>query len=429
MEVAVNLGGQLAPRARDRYTTDTIPTVGAGGGVSIISGHPSNGTSGGGSVEYRVWDQASTTGGSPSTICSVAANANVTATGNATGTCWIHARFGRVTNKYDNSLWANVSGAAGITVEAGTQTEFTWGDYSSTTLVVGAGVTASPPAALEALHNRANGRTVSYSESGSCTLSGRGIVTPKADASLSNCVVTATISQAGYDDLTHDYTIAITAGTLVLASTNTNWPTYPDSTLTSGSGTSSIAAPTANPILDDNGVTITWGSYAVESDDGGNGYDSSAVCTMSGSQVVTADGADASRGDKCRVKATASAPGYDDLEVIIHEFTLNGTLDFTSGGTGKPNYSRAPTSGAVLGVTTPGTSQDDNNVDVTWSGWAVTSVDSDGGGVNVCGMGPSGTITVHSLVSSGDTCTVTATASAPGYDDLLNVEIQVLTVP
>ena len=128
-------------------------------------------------------------------------------------------------------------------------------------------------------------------------------------------------------------------------------------------------------------------------------------------------GEDAANGDTCRIKAYATAPGYNWYEgVAAVDFVVDGLdLLFTQEGT-KPVY---PNELRVSGVAAPDTvtTLDDNGIDVTWMEWRVVGTDVDNGGTadnaNVCAIDPaSGVVSLGSAASATDTCAVYAKAAA-----------------
>ena len=68
-----------------------------------------------GALELRVWNQADTSGGAASSVCTVASDGEVTA-GSSAGTCWIQARFGAKGEYSSATDWVNIAGQNGITV-------------------------------------------------------------------------------------------------------------------------------------------------------------------------------------------------------------------------------------------------------------------------------------------------------------------------
>ena len=122
-------------------------------------------------------------------------------------------------------------------------------------------------------------------------------------------------------------------------------------------------------------------------------------------------------GDICRVKAYATAAGYNWYEgVAIVDLLVDGfDLILTSDET-KPAY---PEEFLVDGVVAPDTiaTQDENGIDVVWSGWEAVGTDTDNAGVaddaNVCSIdAATGEVQAGSAASAGDRCVVYAVASA-----------------
>ena len=297
-----------------------------------------------------------------------------------------------------------------IAVNAGTQTAFTWTTYSPATLQVGSGAAANPPASLETLHSTTNGRTVSYTkQSGSCSVSPRGVVSPVAEASLSDCVVTATISQVGYADLTNPYTVAITAGTLSITGTLT----YPNEFRIGGGRVEPSDAPISA------GATIR---YAVTREDASDGTDqgSGEVCTVrpsGGNAGRVIMGSDLAVGDECDITVTISRDGYTSVPQTATLTALEGRITSTR----QPVYpSLIPVNGAVYQPATRATaSAGSASATVRYTGaqgWRSNTSTSD-----ICALvsgtngSDNGHIELGTDVQNGDVCRVDYVFSATGF--------------
>ena len=171
------------------------------------------------------------------------------------------------------------------------------------------------------------------------------------------------------------------------------------------------------PAADDSDtpVAVTASHQAMGQDSDGNEKEN--VCTLSGSTLSR--GSAAIGGDTCIVTTVFSADGYvpvvtEAVEIIV----ANGTLAFTSAT--KPAY---------VGILPPGESLepsgsnfvDDNSVPVSWGSYRVNE--------NSCTIDEdTGEITADSAASAGETCTVFASATAAGYNDGDETQIQALQV-
>ena len=368
-----------AVTARDLYAATV--TV----GVPITpTGLP---TDGDGTLSYRVWNQANPNGGASGDDCTVN-----TSTGELAGAetavgenCHVHARWSGDDDHLESN-WFNISGTSGIRVNPGTITGITWSPAS--TGVVGT------PLVLDAVGGSglANGDRVTYTKvSGSCAF---GSGSARASRTLiftntGNCVVKVGVARTGYAWESVNKTIAVSAGTIAVAGADTaaKWGTYPAVTV----GESAAAAPTIG--------TTTPGTVT-------KAYTSGTNCEVETNGAVTGldDGT-------CSITLTLSATGYSD-KTHTYTVTVNeGTLGTLTG----PAYSGSlRAGGGSLSVSTApgGTPQ---GVSVTWS---YAAVGKRGSTVtqNICSVNSgNGQVTTGSAATSGDTCEITATATATGY--------------
>ena len=273
-----------ATTALDAYA-DTV----AVGSPITPTGLPTNGQGG---LGYRVWNQASVSGGTASAHCMVEqANGRVSgAAGSAGQTCHIHARW-KGNDNYRTSGWFNISGS-GITVGTGTQS-WSWGQSA-------ASATFGNTLTLAELTGPPAGSTVTYAlatgtNSAACTLSGRVL----SFANDGSCRVEAQVARTGYGPWTSP-PVVITVNPKAWT-VNPAWSGY-SAAVTFGSPAPSITAPTSDP-------TATWN------------YDSttSAVCDVNNSGVLSIVAA-----GSCSITATPSLAGYGtrDHAGITRTFTI-----------------------------------------------------------------------------------------------------------
>ena len=368
-----------AVTARDLYAATV--TV----GIPITPTGPP--TDGDGTLSYRVWNQASPNGGASGDHCTVnTSSGELAASESAVGeNCHVHARWSG-DNNHLASDWFSISGTSGIRVNPGTIAGITWSPAS--TGVVGT------PLVLAAVGGSGlvNGDRVTYTKvSGNCAF---GSGTARAARTLTftntgNCVVKAQVARTGYAWESVNKTILVSAGVIAVAGADSaaKWGTYPAVTV----GESAAAAP---------GIGATTPATVTRA------YSAGTNCEVETNGAVTGldDGT-------CTVTLTLSATGYSDL---AHSYTVTvneGTLGALTG----PVYSGSlRAGGGTLSVSTApgGTPQ---GVTVTWSYAAVgkrgSTVTQD-----VCSVNSgNGLVSTGSAATSGDTCEITATATATGY--------------
>ena len=197
-------------------------------------------------------------------------------------------------------------------------------------------------------------------------------------------------------------------------------------------GVTTPLTPMGLPIQDDSGVVVVW-KYELSGLASDGQTQKENVCSVDLRLVVGSPpasnpnygqitlGNNAVKGDICEIMAYATASGYLRYEFVAAvDIVVEGfDLFFTGDGT-KPNYlGELGLSGSGSAVPSTVTTIDDNNVDVTWSGWEVVGRDgtstSDPKSVkgNVCTINTvTGAVTPESASSIGDICEVYSMASA-----------------
>ena len=140
-------------------------------------------------------------------------------------------------------------------------------------------------------------------------------------------------------------------------------------------------------------------------------------------------GPEASKGDICRVKAYATAAGYNWYEgVAAVDLVVDGwDIVLTQNGT-VPVYPDELLRGEVAAPDVVAT-QDDNGIDITWSGWEVLGTDINHDGTaddaNVCSIdNTTGEVSTGSAASAGDRCVVYGVASATTAENYNEVRVK-----
>ena len=346
-----------------KWGTYASVTVGAGGASA-----PSIGTTTPVSVdkEYSSLTQ---------TLCRAAADGTVT--GLDDGTCQVKLILSK-------DGYADLPHTYNITVQAGTMaidgadSAAKWGAYGD--VRVGEEATAAPtigtvtPSGADKTYDVGTG-------SAGCTVDGDGAVTGTAHGT-DNCKIKLTLSETGYDNLEHTYTMSVLKGIQ-----NITW----------NPGATSVRAADGELVLD--GVTGADGSATVSYRVTGNGG-ASVNCRWKGSSGANArtllfDGA-----GTCTVEAGSTLAQYGDWtsDPVTVTINTNPTVQIT--WSGYPNSNSAAFGDANVQPTPPQT---------TPSGASVTYASTGNG----CSAVADGTLTINGVGS----CTVTATASETNYDD------------
>ena len=274
------------------------------------TGLPTNGKGG---LEYRVWNQAATSGGSASSHCVVEqTNGRLSGTAGSTGqTCWVHARW-KGNDNYRASGHFNISGSSGINVVLGSQS-YSWGQ-SAASVTFGATLT------LAELTGPPQGSTITYSlatgsNSAVCTLNGRIL----SFANDGSCRVKTGVTRTGYNPwMSPAVTITVNPAPWTAAPA---WTGY-SAAATFNTAAPAITLPTSTP-------AATW-TYASTTD---------AVCDVNNSGVLTIV-----KAGSCSITATPSLAGYGTRNHagITQTFTIAKAAQNAPSGWSNP-YGSSPT--------------------------------------------------------------------------------------
>ena len=282
------------------------------------------------------------------------------------------------------------SGDISINLTEGTQGTITWGSFSGT-LSVGGGV-KSPSAPTGA---GAGSATITYAlkagSSSNCSLTDANAGSVSALAvdlsSTKTCTIIGTATRTGYTAVTSgDISIDLSWGT----QPTITWGNFGSNTLVVGGSTQTPTTTTAT------GATI---AYALKS-----GSETNCDLVTASSGEVRAKAVDLSTTKACIVIGTATRTGY--TAAISGDISIN-LAKGTMGALTAPGYgaNTLAIGGSSSVAREPGGAPDG----ASWT-YAVTS-----GTCTI--LGNTGVISALSSAGSGDTCVVTATASATGYND------------
>ena len=242
-----------------------------------------------GALEFRAWDQADTSGGAASTVCSAGESDGTVTALDAAGTCYIQARFGAL-GSYSESDWFNLSGSNGIAVSLG------WDIYADT-LVVNA--TLAPDSAFPV---PPQGRTLELrvwdqadtsggAASTVCTVGADGRVS--AGAGAGTCYIQARMEAQGSYQASGWVNMSGSGGIRVTGSTDI----YSDTLVVSAAMDPLSPLPTR-----DGGGALELRSWNQADTSGGA---ASSVCTVAGDGEVTAGAA----AGTCWIQARFGASG------------------------------------------------------------------------------------------------------------------------
>ena len=320
------------------------------------------------------------------TVCGVDTDGTVTALGDS-GTCTVTLTVSAV--GYEDKVLdpINLAVTRELTVPAGAT--FSYADSLqigvSTPLAVNAG--GLPTDGGIVWKYRVEGDVCSVDEA-------TGALTLESAAHAGDvCLVTAVATADGFTDVPlNPVEVAVNPGTLVLD--NTDKPDFPADVKIGG-----IALPDTLAGTDDNSVAVTWGDW--ETGD-------ASVCSVDETTGEIRASESAAVGDDCVIHAKASAPDYqtsDKIKIDTLEITAKGTLTIATDPvySGDLNLRGHPLPVADL-------PQVNESVEVDWSYTATGSCSVDEA---------SGAVTPGSAAEIGDTCQIVATASAPGYENVV----------
>ena len=239
------------------------------------------------------------------------------------------------------------------------------------------------------------------------------------------CTITVTMTAVGYDrEDSQALALTVVGDSLTFGTRPT--VVYGEGALRYGSDQTPEVDTGASdlPTTDSAGVTVQW-HWHVQGVDAHGEY-KRGVCAVEGHGDTNPGklslGEAAVAGDVCRVHAVAKAANHGDHPTTFVDFTVErGVLSFADSSTPKPTYPGTLRVGGELSPLLPDESLDDNDVAVAWGGWEVIGDDVDGSGsgdARVCTIDDEGVSRADgSAASVGDTCTISAVASAPNYAD------------
>ena len=365
--LSVARGEQNSPTWSNPYGTTPTLAVGADPLALAQGAAPTN--TGYGDVEYRVGL------GPHNGRCSVDSGTGaVTAkVGGADNSCQIQARFVGNAN-YNASLWspvASISIVKGTIAVAGANDNAKWGTYGA--VRVGAATSAPGIGATTPSTSKAYS---SQTSSVCSVVSGTGAVT---GTTTGTCEIRLTLSATGYNDLTHDYSFTVGAGTISIAGWGGNYGTVTV-------GAAATAAPTLGATTPTS-VTKTYSSL------------DPSHCTVNSSGAVT--GVDDAT---CRIKLVLSKDHYNNLSYTYTLTVQAGTITIA----GNDNAAKW---GAYTGVKVGAATNAPAMGTITPTGAAKTYASRTAA---VCSVDAQGAVTG---VTTG-TCEIRLTLSATGYNDL-----------
>ena len=221
-----------------------------------------------------------------------------------------------------------------------------------------------------------------------------------------HCLVKAIAQVSGYAEYaTQELAIPFAPGDLVITSVDL----YAGATLRVGG-----VAAASDETDDDNGVSVTWGSWRAVGTDSGSA-EKADVCSVDGEGLVQA-GSAAAAGDVCTVYAVAGANSYNNSEELeVGSLTLVARMAL--GSVTGPVYNKDL---EVRGVpvefdTAPRISGAGADEDIHWT-YEATGKRAGAATADICSVDEEGAVLPGSDATGGDTCEIVATAHAPGYE-------------
>ena len=171
------------------------------------------------------------------TVCSVLSNTGAV-TGLNTGSCTIRLTL-------SNTGYVNTTNDYTFTVSPGTIVIGNWGNYNPVT--VGGNPVSAPT--LVGLNPTNAGRNYVSTTTGLCSVNPTtGAVTGIDDGT---CGVKLTLSQTGYTEKSHNYSVTVNEGTF----TTITWANFPSS-VTIGSTTGDLGSPASDPAADTYDISV-----------------------------------------------------------------------------------------------------------------------------------------------------------------------------
>ena len=365
--LSVGKGDQDSPTWSNPYGASPSLAVGADPLALAQGASPTN--TGHGDVEYRVGL------GPHNGRCRVDSGTGaVTAkVGGADNQCKIDSRFAGNAN-YNPSNWSVVAWiniVKGTIAVAGANDNAKWGTYGA----VRVGAATSAPGI--GTTTPSTGKAYASRTAAVCSVDAQGAVT---GTTTGTCEIRLTLSAAGYNDITHDYSFTVGAGTISIAGWGGNYGAVTVGAAATNAPTLGATTPTS--------VTKTYSSL------------DPSHCTVDAAGAVT--GVDDAT---CRIKLVLSKEHYNDLP---HTYTLTvqaGTIAITgSDNAAKWGAYTGVKVGAATNAPAMGTLTPSSGVTKTYASRTAA----------VCSVDAQGAVTG---VTTG-TCEIRLTLSATGYNDL-----------
>ena len=267
------------------------------------------------------------------------------------------------------------------------------------------------------------------------------VVASGSAVSGDKCVVTVAVKALGYEEkdapaVTLALGAALNFNTAPVVTWNDGENPPGNCLLRRASDDTCVADTTGLPSSDDSTtpVAVTWHYWASGKD--GNGVSKEGVCSVVNNPGNSAHGdlsvgSSGVVGDVCRVQAFAKASGYDDYTAVAPVVLTVGKGLLSFARAILPDYRILRDGGRVAPVGE--NFVDDNGVAVEWGSWSGVGSDKDNDGTaddaNVCSVdSTTGVVSAGSAASLLDTCTVSAVASADGYEDSEAVRIKIITI-
>ena len=310
--ISVTIGNQMPPGNEDIYKDQSVPD-GQGGNIncsgqnSVRLGQTTTpcaplpgmgaGMNRGVPLELRAWNQADPNSGADGTACSVVADGTVTGL-EVGGNCFVHARFGAATDRYNASAWVNISGSSGITITNGEMEGITW-TPSQDSAMVGDKLTLDPVSLGN--HASASGAGVAYTvedDGGTgCDFANGSDVEERTLSfnSAGTCQVRATVTKADYAAVEIDHNITVTAaqqGDVTIA-----WSGYASSAVNYGEAAPALQTPEPSP----SDATLAYAS------------ETPSVCTVGASSGALSILA----GGTCRIRLTATSGSKSTTRKVV----------------------------------------------------------------------------------------------------------------
>ena len=294
--VTPGAASQSAPAAWNAYATNL-----AVGAVAITPG----GTppSGKGDLQYRVLP-------ADSNYCTVSASGSVQGRAHADipQDCEVQARFSGNSN-YSASNYATIDT---VRITKGTQGAITWAAFPSSATVGVDTIALAAPVSSPA------GATFTYATSGGCSISSSRVI---SFTGTTECVVTVTASQTGYDSKSDTFRVTPGAGTISVSS----WGSYTDTPVNTQRSAPSV---TSTPAF--SSLTKLYR------------YHEHGTC-VGGSIVLGTGRVSRNQAGSCTVRLILSKTGYNNVH---HDYTIN----FTKLNQNAPSWSNAYGSSVSLAV-------------------------------------------------------------------------------